>query len=302
MTRVVGLFLGGTILALASVIVPWLLISHATVDWLAFATSGVLAAIPVVAGLIYTFVRPDGRLAVTLFALGFLIAFGPICTALNYALIPMAGSRIDGLLVKMDLLIGFDWQTAFFALAKYPLLVWLLGVAYAISAFQVAVPVIVLGYNGEPKEIFGLCIATVICALSTIAFWTWHPSMGPTSLYDMAELGKRAGINFDVDYSRFLAGVLDNGIPPLNPTNSQGLVAFPSFHTQELIITLWYVRKQGLVFYGLAAFSLLAFLSIPVQGGHHLVDMIGGAIWAAIGIALSQMLTRRLTMGLAVAQ
>jgi hypothetical protein len=52
-------------------------------------------------------------------------------------------------------------------------------------------------------------------------------------------------------------------------------------------LALWYVRKQGAPFIVLLFFSTIAFVSVPIQGGHHVVDVLGGTAFAAAGIAIT---------------
>ena len=78
-----------------------------------------------------------------------------------------------------------------------------------------------------------------------------------------------------------------------------GLVSFPSFHTAAatlLAIAAWPDRRLRAVILPMDAAMLL---SIPVEGTHYLIDMIGGAGVALIATLLVVLFERRGDMGVA---
>ena len=75
----------------------------------------------------------------------------------------------------------------------------------------------------------------------------------------------------------------------------KGLVGFPSFHTAQAIVVAWYARKLGVLFYPFLVFNILVIASTPIQGGHHIVDVIGGLAVAALAIWLASTAASRLT-------
>ena len=65
----------------------------------------------------------------------------------------------------------------------------------------------------------------------------------------------------------------------------QGIVTMPSYHTAQAILFMYVFRGQRRLFPWIVALNSLMLLSTPSMGGHYLVDMLAGAVVAAIAIA-----------------
>jgi hypothetical protein len=55
----------------------------------------------------------------------------------------------------------------------------------------------------------------------------------------------------------------------------------------QALLVIWYARGLAYLRWPVLAFNLVVLLSIPVQGGHHLIDMIGGVAVTAFAIWLA---------------
>lgn len=81
--------------------------------------------------------------------------------------------------------------------------------------------------------------------------------------------------------------LLQNGPGHIVRVNIKGLIGFPSFHTVEALLIAWYARELKRVRWAALAINLGVIVSTPIQGGHHVVDLLGGAVVAAAAIALT---------------
>lgn len=295
MTPLVRITLTAIVLGLIGIEYAWSEIDHFDIDIQPLGAVFVFAAIPLAVGIFYAVKRPDRRLSAAMFALAFLLILAPLCTILNYFAVSVAGNSIDDLLARADRAIGIDWPSLVLAIAHHPVLMKALSFAYSVSAFQIAIPIILLGFDGDPLDISRLCIATAICALLTIAFWTIFPSFGAYTVYNLRSVTQFTHIVLDDSYPKFLLNTLAHGPGHINPANAKGLVGFPSFHTEEIVLAAWYLRKRLLYFVPALLFGALALLSVPIQGGHHVVDLAGGILFAAGGIALANTIINWLT-------
>ena len=295
MTPNIRLVLVGILLTLFGAEYSLMVLTHFDVDIIGLLKIVAIAMVPLSAGLYYVFVRSDERVSAMLFGLAFLLVFAPLCTIINYFAVSIAGRRIDDFLAHVDQSMGIDWPSLMLFTLTHPVIAKILGVAYTFSAFQLAIPLIVLGLNGDPKDISRLCIAATLCALATIAFWTVLPSFGAYAVYDLASIGRRAHSAIDTTYPQYLKSLLAHGTGHAVPNNAGGLVGFPSFHTEELVLAVWYIRKQRFFFWPVLIFSVIALASVPVQGGHHVVDVFGGVLFAAVGIMVARRLVDWLT-------
>ncbi|MDE2013267.1 MAG: phosphatase PAP2 family protein [Alphaproteobacteria bacterium] len=91
----------------------------------------------------------------------------------------------------------------------------------------------------------------------------------------------------DQKYADALMALLQNGPGHIVPVNIKGLIGFPSFHTFEALLIAWYARELKRVRWAALAINLGVIVSTPIQGGHHVVDLLGGAVVAAAAIALT---------------
>lgn len=285
MTRRVQIVLAAILLLLFCLDFIWGAASHFDIDYGNLRFIALFGLLPLSVGVVYSVWRRDDRVASVMFGIAFLLLFAPLCTLLNYMAISVAGPRIDDLLASYDRAMGIDWPGLMTFFLERPFVTAVLGLIYSISAFQVAAAIAVIGYRSEARDIALICIATVICAWSTIAFWTAAPSLGAYTVYDVSAIGRKLGMVIDRSYPDFLVWVLAHGPGRIDALNAKGLIGFPSFHTQEVIIAWWYLRRQPRpVFVAVSIFSLLALAAVPVQGGHHVIDVFGGIAFAAAGI------------------
>jgi membrane-associated phospholipid phosphatase len=49
----------------------------------------------------------------------------------------------------------------------------------------------------------------------------------------------------------------------------------------------WYARRLAIIRWLVGLLNLVVIISIPIQGGHHVVDVAGGLAVAALAIALA---------------
>jgi hypothetical protein len=286
-TPSVRILLAAILLVLVAVECAWATVSHFDVDVHTMLRIAAFDLIPLTVGLFYVFLRPDPRMSTVMFALAFLLLFAPLGTILNYFAVSIAGHPIDAFLAQIDRAMGVNWLALMLAIAHHPAAITILSLAYSMSALQIAIPIALIGFNGDLKDISRLCVATAICALSSIAFWTALPSFGAYTVYDLTFVAEHAPVSVDTLYPKFLLGILAHGPGHIDPANARGLIGFPSFHTEEIVLAIWYLRKQVIYFLPMLVFTVLALASVPISGGHHIVDVIGGFLFAAGGIALA---------------
>ena len=76
--------------------------------------------------------------------------------------------------------------------------------------------------------------------------------------------------------------------PVLDFAKAEGLVTFPSFHTTLAIITTYAVRGVRYVFAPVCALNAVVIVATLPEGGHHLIDLVAGALIAAVAIAVAR--------------
>jgi len=286
-----------SLLAVVAVIeLIWLRLSHFHVDARSYAIILAMFSIFMVASLFYRYIRKDVSVSGMLFGLGFLFALGSSLNIINYMGLTVLGPRIDDILATADRAMGVDWPALMLFMSRHNRLNFVLLVAYHYSIWQTAALIVVLGWKDRAGTIERLCLSLAICGLLTVGIWTAFPSFGAITVYGLpATVAAKLPISVDLNYAHELLKLWVNGPELISPQSVRGLVGFPSFHTAESVIATWYARRSKFLFYPFLIFNALAILSTPIQGGHHVVDVIGGFAVAALAILATTAIARRLT-------
>lgn len=279
----------GAPLGLAAADTAWGLAGRFDIDWSGYCAIAALSLALLALGHFYKSRRPDPNLAAMLFGASFLCAFSSAADLLNYLLLTVAGRDIDLLLAHADRAMGFDWPQAVAFAAAHPVLNEGLRIAYMSSLPQIAALVICLGLFRQPQKIYGFCIALAAGAAIAIGFWTLFPSFGAFAIFHLpAPLALKTDAALDGNYARGLVALLAHGPGRIDPWEVKGLIGFPSFHTVMAMLTAWYARKLPVICWIALGLNVLVIAAAPIHGGHHLIDLLGGAAVAAAAIWLSE--------------
>jgi membrane-associated phospholipid phosphatase len=204
-----------------------------------------------------------------------LIAVAQIFMPVSY-LAATAGAHVpllDTTLSWLDAtLFGFDWNAADRWVADRPAIEGVLLAAYHTMFFQ-ALALLVLGSLLRPCERNAELIWLALVSLTiTMAVFAFTPALG---------MAGRIG-NGHID---LLEEIRSGNFTIPSNKRMEGIVNFPSFHT-TLAVLYPYVagrlhKRLLLVFLPL---NTTMILSIPVIGGHYLVDLFGGTAVAFVSI------------------
>jgi hypothetical protein len=280
------------LLAMSAAIVvldgTWLVAGHLSYD---VGNYGMLFALmlPLAAGgAFYARVRRDDVLNALLCCSAFLIVFPAGCALLSYLLVTIAGPRIDTVLAAADRAIGFEWPTLMAFIAQYPKVNMLLGLAYVSVMPQTVILIFALGFSKRIAELYRFSLALAVGAVITLAIWTLAPSFGAFSVYTLPDAtAGRLGLVLGFDYGHALVQMLRDGPGFISPKELRGIVGFPSYHTLQALVLMWYARDLKALRWPAIALNVAVLAAIPIQGGHHLVDAFGGMAVTVLSIALS---------------
>jgi len=153
--------------------------------------------------------------------------------------------------------------------------------------------VVLLGWRGKHENIYAFCLALTAGAAISISVWTLAPSFGAFSVYELpAEVSRRMPLALDAQYAKDLMSLLANGPGHISPTSAKGLIGFPSFHAAMAMLVVWYARELSTVRWFVLALNLVVLVATPIQGGHHVVDVLAGLGVAVIGVVFANAMTR----------
>lgn len=266
----------------------WLAAGHFAIDARAYGLLALLLPPLVAASAWYRRARGEAGISAAFGVAAFLIVFPAASSLMSYLLFTIAGPRIDTALAAADHSLGFDWPSMMALAAGHPLANSLLGFAYVSVMPQTLILLLLLGYRSDLANLYGLALALAFGAVITLAVWTAFPSFGAFSVFNLpAPVASKLGLVLGFDYARDLVAMLKDGPAYISPRELRGVVGFPSYHTLQALLLAWYARRLPFwrwVGLGLNAMVLLA---VPIHGGHHLVDMLGGLAATMLAIVLA---------------
>ena len=261
----------------------WGLLGHFRVDGGAYLASGLLALLLAAGGCFYQRLRPDPRLAAMLLGTAFLLAFSLAASLLNYLLITVAGARIDVQLAALDRAMGFDWPLAMAWMARHPALNLAALLAYSSMLPQVALLTVVLAAK-EPQAVYRFLLALALSALLCIAIWSFAPSFGAFSVYPSPP---SMALALDPSYAHELVQLLKHGPGLMSPRDTKGLIGFPSYHAVLALLVIWHARRLAFLRWPAILLNGAVVLATPIQGGHHLMDVLAAFPVAALALIVA---------------
>ncbi|HEX4301153.1 MAG TPA: phosphatase PAP2 family protein [Rhizomicrobium sp.] len=293
MTARLPTILFAIVIALAAVDTVWASAGHFDIDAQAYGLLALLTAALAAGGVFYDRVRKDERLAAMLFATGFLIGMSAGFSVLNYLLLTVAGPRIDTSLAAIDRAMGVDWPALMAFVAHYPVTNMVLQLVYISVLPQIALLVVALGFKGRPEQIYALCLSIAAGAAIAIFVWTLAPSFGAFSVYDLPPaVASHLVLALDGHYAKELIHLLATGPGRISPSQAQGLIGFPSYHAVLALLVVWHARKLPVIRWVALSINLVVLIATPIQGGHHVVDVLAGFAVAALAILLADSVLR----------
>jgi len=193
---------------------------------------------------------------------------------------------MDGTMAAMDRSIGFNWPATVEAANSSPLLASILTASYGSVLYQVLLVLIFHASMGGQARFFEFAATLVVALFMTTTMSMLVPTAGAYSYYQPQASS----------YSHFTAvggfAHLETlrqlrSLAPYEFTLSKlvGLISFPSFHTSLGILIVFAVRRTFLFLPAVLVNAAMIAATIP-EGGHHFMDVIGGAIVAVISIIL----------------
>lgn len=261
-----------------------------TIDLGSFA--GQALAVLLIAAIAATY-RQKGRqpaISLALANCAILILFSNVGAVLNYLLIAPGSVPMDPYLFDLDRMLGFDWLAFAEAVGRYPQLSRLLAIIYCSSLLQLVAVILLLALRERRGAVQRFVLCGMVASAASMAFWALFPSFGPASSLALSpELDAALGRVTDASAGEALLALARNGAVAIRSDQIMGLIAFPSMHMVMMLMTVWYLRGSR----SLPIFVALNVPMIPailIHGGHHLVDLIGGAALFAASAAVAALL------------
>ncbi|QRM34760.1 phosphatase PAP2 family protein [Microvirga sp. VF16] len=255
-----------------------------------------LGLVPAIGAMIYSRpVRHRPRMA----SLHFTVALVPF-SALAFADLGHVVSYLsrhqpfaDSLYIYVDAALGFDWMSMLEWANNHPSLTAVGYGAYVSAGFQSVTVPILLAALGRYHALSVSTVAVLLTLIITFLIAGLLPALGPYYVYGITPAHHPNLIIRAVDlHVAEIIGMRDGSILNVSRLAATGLVTFPSFHAANAVILAWalwhvpYLRSAGMILNG------LMLVATPLQGSHYVIDVLAGAVNAALAIAAAPILLR----------
>jgi len=228
-----------------------------------------------------------GSLAAEFFALS--AAATTVFGILSYLCCAVANPLVDDRLLALDRALGFDWLFWFRLIAAHPAAERVLRLAYASLVYQGLYATVLFGLMGAKDRLRELFWIIFVASVLTVAGSVVVPALGAYDAFGLRHLS-----DYIPDMEKLRAG----GDLHFELGNLTGIVTFPSFHTTMALVYCYGFRGTKSIALLALALNMVMLPAIPFNGGHYLVDMIGGAAVAAAAILIARGVhARRLAAG-----
>lgn len=174
-----------------------------------------------------------------------------------------------------DLAMGFHWLSFYAFVQNHHTVRAILTIAYYSGLVQVFFSIIFLSHIGRADRNDELWWAAFVASVLTSVLSGFYPA-GGTLFYHSV------GLDNAVHLPHFLA-LRSGGITEFTVSAMKGIVTFPSYHTVIALLLIYAYRKLP-IFPWIVAVNVLMLISTPINGGHYLIDMIGGAAVAVLSV------------------
>ncbi len=204
------------------------------------------------------------------------MAFSAAAAILTYLCATLGMPLRDTQFLALDAMLGFHWLAWSRFIGAHRVLEVPLFLVYDTFLPQIVGSILYFAHTeqtGRNAEMIWIAMLSVIV---TAFFSALLPAVGPyvhfyghptSDIVVMMSLRTHSALRF-----------------PVNGLN--GIITFPSFHTVLAIVFIYVHRPPSRSFVPVAILDGLMLIAIPSAGHHYLVDMISGAVVAAMCIAI----------------
>lgn len=193
---------------------------------------------------------------------------------------------VDVSLANVDHRLGLETSMAVRAMSVHRGMARLLGAIYPLmipfSILALVFPV----FEGKREPAQRLVIAYTVAVLATVAIFAVYPAAGPWTIYHFAASSEQQLVQSTL-------ALLKSPGPLRQNIAHCGLVAFPSFHVAQCILTaiaLWHSRWLRIP---AAMVAALLCISTVTTGWHYVIDGIGGLVVAIVAQLLAILIFQR---------
>lgn len=275
------------VVAVIAVDAVWIAVAGFRFDVQSLGRAVIALTVLMAVALFYTRWRPFPRFVTMTKETAWLIAFSAGAAVLSNLVVTLNLPLADTTISAIDRTLGFDWQSYYAFVTARPILGYAYVVLYAAVLPMIAFTIIALGLLDRPERASETILSVMIAALIAIAISGLLPTAGGLAWFrpDEATLAHRPIVN--LAYKQAFFDLRAGAITSFSLDDLKGLIAFPSYHAALNGIVVLAFRGIGRVFWPLCVLNVAMLATTPVEGGHHLMDALGGCLVAVLSTWLA---------------
>lgn len=213
-------------------------------------------------------------------------AFTAASCLLMYLAADTARPLMDVDLAAVDQALGFHWQKTVELANSSSVAAAVMVFCYASIGYQIPLTAMFHVVAGKRERLFEFAATLVISLLLTNAVMLAIPAAGAYAYYrpDAAAFSNFTAVG-GLAHLKTLAELRSSEPFEFVMSKVIGLTCFPSFHTTLAILVTFALRRTFLFLPAAITNAIMIVATIP-EGGHYLVDVLGGGCVAALAIAM----------------
>lgn len=228
----------------------------------------------------YEFSAVTKHLAVELYIL---VLFGIVGFIFSYLVIESGWTIRDDLFVAIDNALGFDWRNYTLFFLHNDLLRLSSLILYVMSPLLVGFAVFWFCLKGNFNCASEIVAMVILGGILCVVISGIVPSAGASKHLPLdSNFYRGYRVIFDDIYGAEFSHLRDGVGIEVSLLHPLALIAFPSYHACLSLVVMLVFWGTGVVGNIIFALCLVSLLSIPVQGGHYLSDVLGGLLTGAI--------------------
>lgn len=261
-----------------------------------FSDPGLLAMVVLLASLAVAGWRLRAlgypRLGLFLEALALLNGLGVVVAQLSAVLAATGLRYVDADLAALDAsLFGFSWLDAVTAVRGSGQTLHLLSVSYATLFWQPILLIATLLVMRREERVFVFVTAWAVCLSIAVMIFPFAPALGGYLHFGIAEASMPdVLVGSAWDHVGVLGQIRSGALRELSPDTLEGIITFPSFHAGGAVMLAWGFWRAGVLRWPAVALNGVMLPSSIFIGGHYLVDVVAGALFAVLSIAAAHRL------------
>jgi membrane-associated phospholipid phosphatase len=278
--------------ALFVVDLVWMSVSRLQFDWASLTLGVSVPVILLLAAWFYTFHRPSERIANLSVDAAILILFSHLGCIFSYLVSAHGGDLQDELMVAVDQSLGFDWHSYTQFFLRNDLLRLASILFYSLTLVLVVATVVWLSFAGHTGRSREFVSTIILGAILCIGISGLVPTAGgagyfaPDSAFYLGHM-----VIVDRDYMQDFFDLRSGVNVIVSLVEPKGLISFPSYHACMAVLVILAFRRMGFMFWLMLAVNVGVIATTPVEGGHHLSDVLGGIALGLVAFVLIRRFT-----------